>query len=181
MSFTHISCPGHLKRAPPCNHPQDVKGQSFKNGKGDFSCSLGTLFQRIYETAWSRLQTTQGGPGTYSDASLHPESLSCSICKFQVKCLQRSTGDTGRRIKNMRVMLDSRAAPSCSLGTLSWSICDTARSNAQSPKREATSPQASACMPAGCARALDKMRVSARAPHWRPMLHAPAPSSPAPR
>ena len=78
------------------------------------------------------------------------------------------------------MMVMTMAAPSCSLGTLSWSICETARSNAQSPKREATSPQASACMPAGCARALDRMRVSARAPHCKPMLHAPAPSSPAP-
>ena len=78
------------------------------------------------------------------------------------------------------MILDSRASPSCSLGTRSWSICDTAKSNAQSPKREATSPQASACMPAGCARALDRTRVSAREPHCKPMLHAPAFSSPAP-
>ena len=79
----------------------------------------------------------------------------------------------------MHVTLHSRASPSCSLGTLSWSICDAARSNAQSPKREATRPPARACMPAGCARALDRMRASARDPHWKPMLHAPATSSPA--
>ena len=76
------------------------------------------------------------------------------------------------------MLRNARGSPSCSLGTLSCSICETARSNPHSPNREATSPAASTCAHAGWPKALDTISVTSRTTHWHPSATDPDPAKP---